>query len=79
MSDLSGFSPRLKPQPVHQRGVYVTVEPYDTGEHGAALWHALGGTAETVSALLYYFPNLTLPALTISMPGLKIRMLRAPG
>ncbi|MET3598375.1 GNAT family N-acetyltransferase [Martelella mangrovi] len=57
MSDLSGFSPRLRPQPVHQRGVHVTVEPYDRGEHGAALWDALGGTAEAVNTLLRFFPQ----------------------
>ena len=57
MSDLSGFVPRLRPQRVHQRGLYVTVEPYDEGEHGAALWQALGGSADAVNVLLRFFPQ----------------------
>ncbi|TNB49928.1 GNAT family N-acetyltransferase [Martelella lutilitoris] len=57
MSDLSAFAPRLRPQPVHQRGLYVTVEPYEEGSHGAALWEALGGSAEAVNGLLRFFPQ----------------------
>ena len=57
MTDLSRFTPRLRPQPVHQHGLYVTVEPFDAGSHGSALWDALGGTPASVNALIRYFPN----------------------
>lgn len=57
LADLSGFSARLRPQPVHQHGVYVTVEPYNREDHALALWDALGGTAEAVNALLHFFPQ----------------------
>ncbi|AJY48121.1 GNAT family N-acetyltransferase [Martelella endophytica] len=57
MEDLSRFTPRLRPQPVHQRGISVTVEPYDVHDHGAGLWQALGREPAAVNALLQYFPN----------------------
>jgi len=57
MADLSDFSPRLRPQPVHQRGLYVTVEPYSPEDHAERLWLALGGSPDAVSALLHFFPQ----------------------
>lgn len=57
MKDLSDYAVRLRPQPVHQRGISVIVEPYAEEEHASDLWQALGGQAEAVSALLHYFPQ----------------------
>ena len=44
------------PAPVTLQGRYVTLEPYDRGEHLEALWQALGG-ADAVNELLRYFPQ----------------------
>lgn len=57
MTDLSDYAPRLRPQPVHQRGLHVIVEPFDAESHGQGLWDALGGSPDSVNGLIRFFPN----------------------
>ncbi|TPW32504.1 GNAT family N-acetyltransferase [Martelella alba] len=56
MTDLKDFAPRLRPQPITQRGLHVTLTPWHGPDHAEGLWQALGGSPEAVNTLLRYFP-----------------------